>query len=339
MTPRSVPVRTGLAAAAAALVAAAAWGDPVMPPPAPPGAAVRRVDRAPLMAAVRTLASAGFQGRRTGTPGAAAARRYLVRQFEEAGVEPAFGRGYLQPFQAGRAAEGVNVAGLVRGTESALGTIVVSAHYDHLGVRNGRLYPGADDNASGVAVLLAGARYFAAERPRHTMVFAAFDAEELMLAGAAAFMRAPPIPRDRLAFNLNLDMLSRSERREIVAAGAFHAPWLLPILQDIQRRSSVRIVPGRDRPGGAPRGDWTGLSDHAVFHEAGVPFLYFGVEDHADYHRPGDTADRIDPAFLGDVADMVLEALVVLDRELAARAAGASGGREPFPRPTLRTGA
>ena len=62
--------------------------------------------------------------------------------------------------------------------------------------------------------------------------------------------------------------------------------------------------------------DWTNLSDHGSFHAVRIPFLYFGVEDHADYHRPTDTADRIDPEFLGDVADTIIEALIALDHTL-----------------------
>jgi len=325
MPPRSCRAPAGLAAAIVAFlwVLAAAHADPgaaiSMPPPASPDAAARHVDREALMAAVRTLSAPEYAGRRTGTPGGLAARRFIVRQFEGAGLSAAFATGFVQPFHRGGKIRGAaNVAGLVRGTGSGTRAIVVSAHYDHLGVRDGVVHPGADDNASGVAVLLAAAKHFASEPPRHSMIFVAFDAEELALAGAKAFVHAPPVPVGRMAINVNLDMLARSDRREIVAAGAYHSPWLVPVLEQVQRRAAVRIVPGRDRPGRRPgsREDWTLLSDHGVFHQAGVSFLYFGVEDHGDYHRPEDTADKIDPVFFGDVADMVIEALIVLDRDL-----------------------
>jgi Zn-dependent M28 family amino/carboxypeptidase len=121
-----------------------------------------------------------------------------------------------------------------------------------------------------------------------------------------------------VALNVNLDMVSRSERNEIYAAGTYHAPWQTPILLDVQRRASVRILFGHDRPGSAGRGleDWTRSSDHWAFHEAGIPFVYFGVEDHPDYHKPTDTADRIDPRFFGDTADMIVEAMRTFDRSL-----------------------
>src|SRR5690606_24324404 len=123
-----------------------------------------------------------------------------------------------------------------------------TAHYDHLGVRQGRIHPGADDNASGVAVLLAAARHFAAHRPRHTMIFAALDAEEQGLRGAEALVESIPDIRERVALNVNLDMVSRSDRNEIYAAGTYHYPWTRPILDDIRARSRVRILFGHDRP-------------------------------------------------------------------------------------------
>ena len=116
--------------------------------------------------------------------------------------------------------------------------------------------------------------------------------------------------------NINLDMLSRSDRQEIFAVGTFHAPWLTPLLRDVQTRASVRILFGHDRP--TDRGrvleDWTHSSDHGPFHDAGIPFVYFGVEDHQDHHASTDTAGRIEPRFFGDVTDMTIEAVRTIDR-------------------------
>ena len=194
----------------------------------------------------------------------------------------------------------------------------MTAHYDHLGVRNGLLYPGADDNASGVAALLAVARYLKTRPLRHPVLVVALDAEESGLQGAKAFLARPPRPVGQLALNINLDMVSRNDRNEIFAAGTYQSPWLKPILDDVQRRAAVKISYGHDRPtrAGGTRDDWTLLSDHGAFHQAGVPFVYFGVEDHPDYHEPTDTADRIDPVFFRNVVEMVLEAVITLDREI-----------------------
>ena len=251
-------------------------------------------------------------------------------EFREAGLTPGGTDGFLQPFtltsrdsdpspasgssaQVGGAA--ANVIGLVPGRERQRKLLVITAHHDHLGIRDGVLYPGADDNASGVAVLLAAARHFVRNPPRHPMMFAALDAEEIGLRGARALIDSPVLPRNGIAMAINLDMVSRSAANEIFAAGTYHTPWLTPLLEDVQRRSVVRIRLGHDRPASLASGleDWTQLSDHGPFHEAGVPFVYFGVEDHGDYHKPSDTADRIDPRFFGDTADMIVDAVRTFD--------------------------
>ena len=194
----------------------------------------------------------------------------------------------------------------------------MTAHYDHLGVRGGRVFPGADDNASGVAALIAVAQYIAAHRPRHPMIVAALDAEELGLEGAKAFLRAPPVPRAAIGLNINFDMVSRSDRNEIYAAGTYHYPWTKPIIDEVQRQSAVKILFGHDRPktSGTAEDDWTMQSDHGAFHQAQLPFVYFGVEDHPDYHQPTDTADRIDPAFFSRVVEMLIDAVVTFDQRM-----------------------
>jgi Zn-dependent M28 family amino/carboxypeptidase len=298
------------------------------PPPA--SQADSRIGSAELMRVVRELASPRYEGRRSGTNGGRAARAFVSKAFAEIGLDRAGTSGFEQPFRlvpsngrernSGSPSDAANVVGRVKGTSAATGAIVVSAHYDHLGRDNGRLYPGADDNASGVAALLAIARYIRAHPLGHPVLFVAFDAEELGMYGARAFLARHPQPRRDIALNINLDMVSRNDRNEIVAAGTYHSPWLKPILDDVQRRAAVRILYGYDRPARAgTRDDWTLLSDHAAFHEAGVPFVYFGVEDHPDYHQPTDTAEKINPVFFRNVVDMVLDAVITLDREMARR--------------------
>ena len=290
----------------------------------------RYVDRAQLMRDVETLAAPAFDGRRTGTPGAMRARQWLVDRFRAIGVTPGGTREYLQPFTFSardtRAASpgdrparadsaAANVIGRLSGRDPRARILIVTAHYDHLGTRGGVLYPGADDNASGVAVLLAAARHFARNPPRHPMLFAALDAEEAGLRGARALVNSALVSARAVAMNINLDMTSRNDSNEIYAAGTSYAPWLTPLLQDVQTRASVHILFGHDRPmdrRDAPE-DWTDASDHAPFHAAGIPFVYFGVEDHADHHRATDTADRIDTRFFGDAADMIVEALRTFD--------------------------
>lgn len=290
-----------------------------------------------LMETVQTLASPQFDGRRTATPGNAEARRWILERVGQLGLAPVGDR-FEIPFTftrpstaAGPSAStasgrsdsvaigGVNVAALCRGSGSVdKGVIVISAHYDHLGVRDGTMYPGADDNASGVAVWLELARHCRQSPWTHDVMFVAFDAEELGLQGARAFVASPPIPKKLLALNVNLDMVSRSAKREVYIAGTYHRPALKTVLDPIASRAPISVLFGHDKPTTIAGGvdDWTMQSDHGPFHAAGIPFVYFGVEDHADYHKPTDTADKIDQVFFGQVATTVRDAVTALDRAL-----------------------
>jgi hypothetical protein len=299
-----------------------------------PESPVPRVDAVELMRVARTLSSPEMQGRRTGTEGGRRARQFIQSAFSTIGLEPFGTSGYEQPFSFVRSSvkgfllpgrpwqtrypEAANLVGRVPGTDRQAKSLVVSAHYDHLGVINGVVYPGADDNASGIAAMLAVARYAHAHPLRHAVVFAAFDAEELDLEGSRAFVQHPPVPLSAIALNINFDMVSRNDRNEIVAAGTYHYPWLLPMLEGVRRGSAVKILFGHDRPtrNAGPPEDWTMQSDHGSFHKAGIPFVYFGVEDYADYHQPTDTADKIDPVFFANAVEMLVDAVLTLDRRL-----------------------
>lgn len=271
------------------------------------------------MREVTTLAAPAMEGRRAGTAGGMKAREWLVDRFGEIGLTPAGTSGYLQPFTAvdrnrpNTRVSAANVIGRVAGTDPRARTIVITAHYDHDGIRGGAIYHGADDNASGVVVLLAAARHFAMNRPRHSMLFAALDAEEIGQRGAAALLGSSLVSRGDIALNVNLDMLSRSDRNEIYAAGTAHHPWIRPFIEDAAKQSAVKILFGHDSGG---EHDWTTQSDHSEFHKAGLPWVYFGVENHPDYHRPTDTADRIHQKFFGDVADMIVAALRTFDARI-----------------------
>ena len=290
------------------------------------------VDRDRLMADVTLLASSQMGGRRTGSPGGRKAREWIASQFRDIGLTPAGSAEYLQPFSFTHLSikrlvlpgpaetpytDGANVLGRIDGSAAGTQPIVISAHYDHLGTTDAGIFHGADDNASGMAALLAVARQLRMSPLRHPTIIAAFDAEELGLKGAEAFLEARPDARAAV-MNVNLDMVSRNDRNEIFAAGTYHYPQFKPMLEDVRTRARVQVLFGHDRPlhrsGGVD--DWTRLSDHYVFHDAGVPFVYFGVEDHADYHTPTDTADKIDRRYYGDVVDMIIDAIRTFDARL-----------------------
>lgn len=277
------------------------------------------IDSVALIRDVSVLSHDSMEGRLVATAGSARARAYLERRFREVGLQPVAGETYLHPFEFTRGnppmrVEGMNLVGMVRGTEVSERYIVITAHYDHVGVRSGEIYNGADDNASGTAGLLALAEYFTRQPPRHSIIFAALDAEEGGLRGARAFVSNPPVPKDAIGLNVNMDMISRNDAGELYVAGTHHYPQLLPIVQRVIPTAEVRLIPGHDRPG-TGRDDWTGQSDHGAFHAAGIPFLYFGVEDHPDYHRPTDDFERIQPGFYARAVRTVLAVVRELDRE------------------------
>jgi len=278
------------------------------------------VDRARLMARLAALSADSMQGRRAGTADAARARVWLTNELRRIGVKP-LGSTFEAPFtmRARRATAdtlGVNLLARIAGRRADGPVLVLSAHYDHVGVQNGLIHNGADDNASGTVALLAIAEHLMAHPPEHDVVFAFFDAEEAGLQGARAFVAQPPIPLSRIALNVNLDMVARQDGGAIWVAGTAHTPSLAPLVETVARSASVMVRVGHDRPTGKPGDDWTGSSDHGAFHAANIPFLYLGVEDHADYHKPGDDADKVDPAFFAGVVNFATRLVATLDAAL-----------------------
>ena len=279
------------------------------------------IDSAQLLRDLETLSADDMEGRLPGTPGAAKARAYIVRRFKEAGIEP-IGASFERPFVfRGRGDSGdragVNIVGIVRGTRAPGRFIVVTAHFDHLGVRDGQIFNGADDNASGVAALLAVASRVSATKPAHSVVFAALDAEETGLNGARAFLAEPPVPREGIVMNVNLDMVGRDAKNVLFASGTFHYPFLKAYLKDVARPPVVLRL-GHDAPNVKGEDDWTSDSDHYPFHQAGIPFIYFGVEDEAQHHKATDDADTMTKEFFVGAANTILAAVRAFDANLEA---------------------
>lgn len=331
MTARAaIPSRRGVATtvAVAALMIALAGCRTAETSGAMPGGRVPEapaVDSARLLDDVSRLAADSMLGRAAGTPENAMARAFIAARFDSLGLATV-GGARVHPFtfvnrRDSSTVEAANVLGLVRGTEWPESYIVVSAHYDHVGV--GRpvdgdsIYNGADDNASGTAALMALAAYFQAHPGRHSIIFAAFDAEERGLQGAVAFVANPPVPQETIALNVNMDMVSHSDRGELYAAGAAKWPALRPVLEGAASTAPVKLLLGHDTPEPSPGDDWTMQSDQGAFHRAGIPFVYFGVEDHPDYHRPSDELDTITRGFYVGAVRTVLAVVQALDAERA----------------------
>lgn len=245
---------------------------------------------APLMADVRALTSDAMAGRKPGTPGHDQARDYLVARFGALGWQV-----LRQPVPEG----GENLIAW-RGQPK----VWVMAHYDHLGPG----YPGADDNASGVAVLLA-----LAEHHPGSLALIATDNEERGLYGAKALLAMPPLALPQLV--INLDMVGRGP--VLYAAGTRDNPALKPLVAQVAKDAPLCLRPGHDsrqsQRGSALVTDWRNASDHAPFREADIPYLYLGNDTHGDWHNRTDRAERLRPAFLAAVAQTTLTLLSQLD--------------------------
>jgi Zn-dependent M28 family amino/carboxypeptidase len=269
-----------------------------------------RLDGGAMLADLKALSDPAMEGRAMGSPGLAKARALVIARMKAIGLAPV-GEGFEHPFEA-QGRPGVNVAGQLRGTRFPDRVLVMSAHLDHLGIRGGKVYPGADDDASGVAAVLGAAAYLKAHPPAHTVLFLLFDGEEADLLGSKAFVAKPPLPLARIRFDLSLDMVSRNDAGELWACGLRHWPKLKPAVEAAAGRSALKLRAGHD--GGDRLEDWTLSSDHGSFHQKGIPFLYLGVEDHPDYHRSTDTFERIQPDFFQRAAETALDLFLEVDR-------------------------
>lgn len=270
-----------------------------------------KFDENKLLERVKVLSSDKFEGRRTGEKGNDSARAYIIEQFKSLGVSGYNGK-YEQPFTftaRNKEYKGINVLTEIKGTESPEKYIVISAHYDHLGVRDGKIYNGADDDASGVSALISFAEYLVKNPPKHSVIFAAFDAEELGLRGARYFV--DNFDHNKIVVNLNMDMISRSAKDELYVVGARYNEKLKTILADFKNPTSSKLLQGHDGTDG--KQNWTMSSDHGPFHLAKIPFLYFGNEDHAAYHKPTDDFDEITPEFYINATKMILSVFEAID--------------------------
>jgi Zn-dependent M28 family amino/carboxypeptidase len=198
-----------------------------------------------------------------------------------------------------------NVVGILPGTDPALAheAVLIGAHHDHVGMVGGAVHPGADDNASGTAVAVGLARAFAAAggTPR-TLVFALFGAEELGLVGSGHYVGRPAWPLERTVAMLNFDMVGRMRQDRLMVGGVDSGAGLGALVAGAARAAGVRaeLRPSPFAP-----------SDHSRFYTAGTPVLFFFTGLHEDYHRPGDTADKINASGMARVAEVA--ARVVLD--------------------------
>ena len=285
------------------------------PAPAPGGGAPVTPER--VRAHVEFLCRPELQGRGDAESKAKAAE-YLCDFYRRYQLEPLFeGGSYIQDIPGTPQDDGTptvmgrNIGAWLPGSDPELRdeVIIVSAHYDHLGMRNGRMYPGADDNASGVAMVLETARRLAlrGEAPRRSIAFINFDLEEHLLWGSRWFVAHAPWPMERIRLFITADMLGRSlgnlPIKTVFVLGSEHAPALRETLDEIKPPESVQLARlGADLIGTR--------SDYGPFRDRKVPFLFFSTGEHPDYHTPQDTPDRIDYARIAGVSQVVEEICV-----------------------------
>lgn len=273
-------------------------------------------DATQLLSDLQTLSSDEMEGRSADLPSMQKARDYVEKRLKESGAKP-FGGSYKQSFDftvkgPDRALKGINFIGEIKGKKTDK-FIVVTAHYDHDGIVEGEIYNGTDDNASGTAALFSIADYFRKHKPDHSIIFAAFDAEEKGQFGSKYFVQNLPVKKESILLNVNLDMVARGDKGELYVAGLFHYPQFKTILETIQKKGKVKILFGHDDPKLGPGVDWTTASDHMSFHREKIPFIYFGVEDHPDYHKPTDDFEKVPQEFYVKAVETVIETIKKVD--------------------------
>lgn len=273
------------------------------------------ISKAEVLNHLEFLSSDALSGRRTGEPGNIKARNFIVDYLLSNNLEIV-----LQPFsfeRRGNSYDAVNIITTIKGTENPDRYIAITAHYDHVGIgkpiAGDSIYNGADDNASGTAALMVMAKYFKENPPKNSLIFIALDAEELGLQGAKYFVENKG--DKNIVLNINMDMISRNDNNEIYIAGTRFTPSLRNYFNAIPENTlPIKVNLGHDGIDG--KSNWTTQSDHYHFYRNNIPFLYFGVEDHDDYHKPSDTIDKIPQDFYYNVVHFITNTIADLDSKL-----------------------
>lgn len=271
------------------------------------------------------LASDTLEGRGTGQEGNRKAARFIAKRFKKYGLDPLYtpvyiqpvpkpppvdGDGYFQNFSYSRTARSglfrrrtitvntSNVVGIIRGKTNRC--ILFGAHFDHLGIQGGKIYNGADDNASGTAALLELAEAFSSmSKPKHTLVFVAFSAEEIGLIGSKYHANNPAFPLKNHDLMINMDMIGRlRDGNPTLSVQSGNLPK--KIKDSVYRLDddypfTFNLVPAGWR------------SDHAHFNSKGVPVLFFHTGGHPQYHQPTDDEHLINYGGLVQITKYIFE--------------------------------
>jgi Zn-dependent M28 family amino/carboxypeptidase len=276
---------------------------------------------------VAILADDKFEGRQTGTEGEKAAASYLVKRFEELGLQPKGTEGYLQAFnfkpktnphdevKFTSVAEdstviGTNVIGFI--DNKADQTIVIGAHYDHLGYggegslfreEEKAIHNGADDNASGVALMLNLASKLKNTNTSNNYLFLAFSGEEMGLLGSNYFVKNATIPTEKINYMINMDMVGRMKVDSTLAVyGTGTSPMFKQTLT--ANNNSFKLIENESG---------VGPSDHTSFYLGDIPVLHFFTGQHEDYHKPGDDSEKLNYDGMNLISNYIFEVITDLD--------------------------
>ncbi|MCG1037116.1 M28 family peptidase [Polaribacter sargassicola] len=294
-----------------------------------------KIDDKILLESIKILSHDSLEGRGFSKEGNYKAQKFIANQFEKIGLEKMDGEEFIQKFPytfSGKkrlrmfpikglkktdtiipdtTAIGGNVIGKISGKIEK--SFVITGHLDHLGIRKGLIYNGADDDASGTAALFAIADYFKKNPTKHTLIFAAVDAEEIGSLGANYWLKNYK-QKENIVLNINMDMIAHNDSLQLYASGLYHYPQLKKPLENIE--SPITLLFGHDNPNDKTKDDWTNSSDHRVFHKEGIPFIYFGVEDHKDYHKATDTFNNINQEFYIKAVELIIKSIENYDTYL-----------------------
>ena len=263
-----------------------------------------------------TYASDEFEGRDTGAPGQKKAVEYIRNYYKSIGIEPGDLEGdYFQEMtltmrgrrgQKPKTVETENVIAIIKGSEKPDEYVIITAHLDHVGITDGEIYNGADDDGSGTVALLEIAEAFkkAADKgkgPKRSVVFLHVTGEEKGLLGSAYYTDNPVYPLANTVVNLNVDMIGRIDptRREknrdyIYLIGSDHDSVDLHNLSEQTNTESVNMtLDYRFNDKNDPNRFYY-RSDHYNFAKNGIPIIFYFTGTHADYHQPSDTPDKIE---------------------------------------------
>ena len=271
----------------------------------------KRVTR--LQQDIITLASDEMEGREPGTNGEIKARDYIISRMQEIGLNPKGTDGFIQAFTYFEDEVAVlahNVIGSI--DNDAKKTVVITAHYDHLGYGGSgskhegprQIHNGADDNASGTAALLELAHLIKNNKIKehNNFLFIAFSAEEKGLLGSKYYVMNPSLNLNEINYLLNMDMLGRMEPGMALTIEGLGSSLIWESsIKEIECDAFPLTLKKREN----------GPSDHAPFYEAGIPSLHFWTGKHDDYHKPSDDAEKINFRAESQIISFI-EALILL---------------------------